>query len=50
MKLGATPFMFISLRSQKPYCAKSAALRGTTFTIDAHSMGSILSTPFFPRR
>gem|GEM_PF-4804501 len=42
--------LYNSLRPSKPYYAKSSSLRGTTFAIDAHSMGSSLSTPFFPRR
>lgn len=50
MKLDGTISMSTTLRFTKPYCAKSAALRGTTFSIDVHSMGSSLSTPFFPRR
>jgi hypothetical protein len=31
-------------------CQKAFALRGTAFTIDAHSICYCLSTAFFPRR
>ncbi len=41
---------YCSTQSEVAKAAKVLALRGTAFTIDAHSLLHNLSTPFFPRR
>lgn len=46
----AATLQFYNANGKALTCAKVFLLKGTVFTIDTHSMGSSLSTPFFPRR